>query len=211
MIGILYATLPEARPFLKRTGAQQTGDRPFSLFRLPNPAALVMVSGMGKVAAALAAQTLIREKGCDRLINAGVCGILVDSPVLAPGQVMRVTEASEGPPGPGIRGGSVYCTDNRWPDLPTARLVTVERPVFDAHLRRRLSQWGELVDMEGAVVAWVAGLYGATCAMIKGITDMADDGQRTDLHRNLAAVSDAIAAHLVNGISDDVTHGCGSP
>jgi nucleoside phosphorylase len=89
--------------------------------------------------------------------------------------------------------------------------VTVERPVFDAHLRHRLAQWGELVDMEGAVVARVAGLYGATCAMIKGVTDMADDGQRTDLHRNLAAVSDAIAAHLVNGISDDVTHGCGSP
>jgi nucleoside phosphorylase len=211
MIGIIYATLLEARSFLTRTGAQQTGDRPFSLFRLPNPAALVMISGMGKVAAALAAQTLIREKGCDRLINAGVCGILVDSPVLAPGLVMRVSEASEGPPGPGIQEGSVYCTDNRWPDLPTARLVTVERPVFDAHLRHRLAQWGELVDMEGAVVARVAGLYGATCAMIKGVTDMADDGQRTDLHRNLAAVSDAIAAHLVNGISDDVTHGCGSP
>jgi nucleoside phosphorylase len=91
VIGILYATLPEARPFLERTGAQQTGDRPFSLFRLPNPAALVMVSGMGKVAAALAAQTLIREMSCDRLINAGVCGILVDSSALAPGQVMRVT------------------------------------------------------------------------------------------------------------------------
>ncbi|MEJ2474559.1 MAG: hypothetical protein P8Y74_11815 [Desulfobacterales bacterium] len=205
MIGILYATLPEARPFLKKTGAQQTGDGPFPFFRLPHSAAVVMVSGMGKVAAALAAQTLIREKGCDQLINAGICGILVDSPVLAPGQVMRVTEASEGPPGPGVRGGSVYCTD------PAARLVTVERPVFDAHLRRRLSQWGELVDMEGAVVARVAGLYGATCAMIKGITDMADDGQRTDLHRNLAAVSDTIAAHLMNGISDDVTHGCGSP
>lgn len=211
MIGILYATLPEARPFLERTGAQQTGDRPFSLYSLPKPAALVMVSGMGKVAAALAAQTLIREKNCDRLISAGVCGILVDSPALVPGQVMRVTEASEGPPGPGIWGGSVYCTDNRWPDLPTARLVTVERPVFDAQLRRRLSQWGELVDMEGAVVARVAGLYGATCAMIKGITDTADDGQQNVLHRNLAAVSDAIAAHLVNGISDDVTHGCGSP
>jgi adenosylhomocysteine nucleosidase len=211
VIGILYATLQEARSFLKRTGAQQTGDRPFSLFRLPNPSVLIMISGMGKVSAALAAQTLIREKGCDRLINAGVCGILVDSPVLAPGLVMRVSEASEGPPDPGIQGGSVYCTDNRWPDLPTARLVTVERPVFDAHLRRRLAQWGELVDMEGAVVARVAGLYGATCAMIKGITDTADDGQRIDLHRNLAAVSDAIAAHLVNGISDDVTHGCGSP
>jgi hypothetical protein len=47
--------------------------------------------------------------------------------------------------------------------------------------------------------------------MIKGITDMADDGQRIDLHRNLAAVSDTIAAHLVDGISDDVTRGCGSP
>ncbi len=211
MIGILYATLPEARPFLGYTGARPAGDRPFALFRLPSSDALVIISGMGKVAAALATQALIREQGCDCLINAGACGILTDTPALVPGRVVRVTEASEGPPGPGTRGGSVCCADNRWPYLPTARLVTVDRPVFDTRRRRRLARWGELVDMEGAVVAWVASLYGVACGMLKGITDTAGDGQRADLHHNLAAVCDAIAAHLVNGIADDVAHSNGSP
>jgi adenosylhomocysteine nucleosidase len=200
MIGIVYATLPEARPFLEEVGARPSADHPFPLFSLPGHSALVTVSGMGKVAAALATQALIRENGCDPLINAGVCGLLVDGSALAPGQVLRVVEAMEAPPGPGVRQGSVRCTHNRWPRLPTARLVTVDQPVFAAGLRRRLADWGELVDMAGAVVARVASLYGVACAVLKGITDRAEDGQRTDLHRNLAAVSAAIAAHLINGL-----------
>jgi len=41
--------------------------------------------------------------------------------------------------------------------------------------------------------------------MIKGITDTADDGERINLHRNLATVSEAVAAHLSSGISTYAT------
>ncbi len=201
MIGILYATVQEADPYLALSGAKAVAAEPFALFELRTPPALITISGMGKVSAALAGQMLIREYDCDRILNAGVCGTLVDRVDLATGNILRVSTASEGPPGPGIPPEGFGCAGDLWQGLPVARLVTVEQPVFNPAERQRLAAWGELVDMEGAVVARVAQLYGIPWDMIKGITDMADHGERSTLHRNLAMVSQAVAEHLNNGIS----------
>ncbi len=200
-IGILYATIQEARPYLVLSGAKEIPAQPFALYELRTPPVLITISGMGKVSAALAAQMLIREHNCDRILNAGVCGTLVDNIGLEPGNIRRISSVLEELPGPGVPADAIPCTGELWQDLPAARLVTVEQPVFDPAERRRLAAWGELVDMEGAVVARVARLYGIPWDMIKGITDTADHGERTTLHQNLAMVSQAVAEHLNNGIS----------
>lgn len=201
MIGVLFATHQEARPYLARSGAKEVAAAPFALFELGSPAVVVIISGMGKVSAALAAQMLIRERHCDRILNAGVCGALVDEVDLTPGNIFRISAVVEGPSGPGVPVDVIRCTGDLWQNLPAARLVTVEPPVFNTAERRRLASWGELVDMEGAAVARVAKLYGIPWDMIKGVTDTAGDGERINLHRNLAAVSEAVAEHLSNGIS----------
>jgi adenosylhomocysteine nucleosidase len=205
MIGVLFATHPEAQPYLARSGAKEVAAAPFALFELGSPPAVIIISGMGKVSAALAAQILIRERHCDRILNAGVCGALVDGVGLTPGNIFRISAASEGPSGPGVPVDAIRCAGALWRNLPAARLVTVEQPVFEAAERQRLAAWGALVDMEGAVVARVAQLYGIPWDMIKGITDTAGDGERINLHRNLATVSEAVAAHLSNGISTYAT------
>ena len=211
MIGVLFATHQEARPYLARSGAKEVATAPFALFKLGSPPALIIISGMGKVSAALACQMLIREGHCDRILNAGICGALVDGVGLTPGKIRRISTASEGPSGPGVPVDVICCAGDFWQDLPAARLVTVEQPVFDAAERQRLASWGELVDMEGAVVARVAQLYGIPWDMIKGITDTADDGERINLHRYLATVSEAVAEHLNNGISIYATPKRGNP
>jgi nucleoside phosphorylase len=61
------------------------------------------------------------------------------------------------------------------------------------HARNRLAGVGELVDMEGAAVARVAMLYGVACAMVKGISDAADETGRQELARNIDRVSGRIA------------------
>lgn len=208
MIGIVYATLREARPYLAFSIAKELAAAPFKLYRLTSPSVTVAISGMGKVPAALATQILIREHHCDRVLNAGVCGSLSDSAGLAPGNILRISSVSEGPPGPGESPGVIRCAGDLWPDLPEARLVTVERPVFSDTDRQRLATWGDLVDMEGAVVARVAHIYGTPWDMIKGITDLASDGSRANLHRNLDAVSVAVAERLNNEISIYATSKC---
>ncbi len=196
MMGIVFATEAEALPFLDLGGFKEIAIAPFRMLassRLPHCA---VISGMGKVAAALATQWMIAECRPGRVVHAGICGALGDRVAIRPGTIFRISSASEGFPGPGIPSGIRECARDLWSNLPAAALVTVEHPVFDDGLRTELRRFGELVDMEGAVVARVAGLYGIPCSMIKGVTDFAGSGERPSLRARLPAVSTAITQCL---------------
>ena len=205
MYGIHYATEEEARPYLRLSGAIRVATEPFALFKVRTKPVLITVSGMGKVSAALATQMLIREHKCKHILNAGVCGALVDCAGFDPGKIFRISKVSEGPPGPGIPSKGIRCKGALWPDFATARLVTVEQPVFNSADRQRWASWGDLVDMEGAIVARVAHLYDIPWDIIKGVTDMAGDGERAALQRNLDVVSKVIATQLNIGLADYAT------
>jgi adenosylhomocysteine nucleosidase len=196
MIGFVFATDAEALPFLEIGRFTDIASTPFRLLASPEAGHRVVISGMGKVSAALATQWIIREHGPSRVVHAGICGALGDPRNFAPGEIVRVTLASEGRPGPGIPAEAVACASDLWPQLRPATLVTVERPVFDDALRAELLPYGELVDMEGAVVARVARLHGAPCSIIKGISDHAGGQDRAMLESRLPAVSADIARIL---------------
>jgi nucleoside phosphorylase len=194
MIGLIFATMAEAVPFLAQSQAVQFADKPFRLFKVPTqPALLVTVSGMGKVAAALACQAQIRELKVDEIVNAGVCGALHTGSGHAPGALFCIATAAEGDhevfgeaPQPIISDGKID-----W-DQRAARLVTCDRPVFDADQRQALSAAADLVDMEGAAIARVAAMYQVPWTMIKGVTDNAGSQDRAGLHANLRKVSEKI-------------------
>jgi nucleoside phosphorylase len=195
MIGLIFATMAEAVPFLSQSQAVQFDDRPFRHFKVPTqPTLLVTVSGMGKVAAALACQAQIRELKVEEVVNAGVCGALHTGPGSALGNLFCVATAVEGDhevfgeaPQPIISDGQID-----W-DQRAARLVTCDRPVFDADERQALSATADLVDMEGAAIARVAAMYQVPWTMIKGVTDTAGPQDRASLNANLGKVSEKIA------------------
>lgn len=205
MIGIVFATLREADPFLSRTLAEPLSGGPVALFQTRREdlaACIVAVSGMGKVAAALAAAHLVQARGVSVLINAGLCGRLNTNRSWSAGELLRVSAAVEGDcdrfgkPEP-----SVAC-DPRWfESLEPARLVTCDRPVFDPVWRTCLAGSGDLADMEGAAVARAAGLYGIPCAMVKGISDAADEAGRQRVAENIDWVSARMAETLVRELT----------
>lgn len=196
MIGMVFATEAEAAPFLASGDFRAVAAAPVQVLASVRSPHCVAISGMGKVSAALATQWLIGEHGPSRVVHAGICGALGDPRDFAPGEILRITSASEGRPGPGIPAEPVACAGDWWPELRPATLVTVERPVFDDALRAELLQYGELVDMEGAVVARVARLHGLPCSIIKGISDHAGRQDRPMLASRLPAVSADIARIL---------------
>jgi len=198
--GIVFAARAEAQPFLEMSGASPVTDVPMQLYAVAQPSLMIVVSGMGKVAAALATQCLMREHGIRRIVLGGACGVLSDDPLFASGGIFRVTRASEGAPGPGIPDTPTSCEPALWTQLPPATLVTLERPLFDNQRRQELAAYGELVDMEGAVVARTAAMYDVPCTIIKGVTDFAGDGHRRILRDNLAGVSLAVANTLWEGL-----------
>jgi len=203
--GILFASSREAHPFIVTSGASKVSDFPFPLYAVQEPRLTVAVSGMGKVAAALAVQFLIREQGIRRIVLGGTCGALTDDPLFQTGRIFRITRASEGAAGPGIPDTPATCDTTLWPQLPSATLVTVERPIFDGQSRRDLVEFGDLVDMEGAVAARVAAMYDVPCAIIKGITDFAGDGHRQMLQGNLDEVSQTLAKELWKELRHDAS------
>ncbi|MEA2068066.1 MAG: hypothetical protein U9P12_02585, partial [Verrucomicrobiota bacterium] len=77
MIGILFSTAAEARPFLDRGEPEGT---------------VTVISGMGMEAARIATEELIEKHEITTIINAGVCGALINR--LERGAVYRVSMVS---------------------------------------------------------------------------------------------------------------------
>jgi adenosylhomocysteine nucleosidase len=198
MIGLLFATKIEARPFLAASRPIAMDGWPISVYRIASmPWLMVAISGMGKVAAAAACQMMIRELKCSEIINAGAAGALVSGRRFMPGQLFCITSAVEGDhellgkaPQPLLSNGGAD-----W-DLPAARLVTCDIPVFEAQRRQTLAGIGDLVDMEGAAIARVAALFDTPWAMVKGVSDAAGPTDRDTLFGNLKMVSQRIGDYL---------------
>lgn len=201
MVGIVYATHREADPFLVLTAAKPLARQPVELFQPISgnrSAAIVAISGMGKVAAALAATHLVAAHNVSLLVNAGLGGRLNRSQSWPVGHLLRIRSAVEGdcdrlgePETP------IPCNSQWFSHLETARLVTCDRPVFQDSRRKELAALGDLADMEGAAVARVALGYAIPCAMIKGISDGADEDGRRDIQKHIERVSQTIAEALV--------------
>ncbi|WP_419664040.1 hypothetical protein Dvar_42840 [Desulfosarcina variabilis str. Montpellier] len=204
MVGIVFATHREAKALLDRSKAVAMSQRPFPLYRIQpgqSTSCLVIISGMGKVSAAMAASYLVMGRQATMLISAGLCGRLRAEPSWQVGDLFRITHAVEGdcdrmgkPETPVACGGKWFAR------FPKARLVTCDRPVFDAGWRSRLATLGDLADMEGAAVARVASSLDSACAMIKGISDTADDHGRRAVAENIDWVATRIASALMEEI-----------
>ncbi|MBN2164349.1 MAG: UbiA family prenyltransferase [Pontiellaceae bacterium] len=166
MIGILFATEMEARPFLERGEPEGTK---------------TVICGMGMDAARIATEQLI-EQGCTSIINAGVCGALNNR--LKRGAVYRVSMVST---------ENLKTAVNVGVGIGLKRLVSVDQPVFEADRKRELSKYGDLVDMEGYAVARVCEEHEVPCIMIKGITDFGDQNGKADIQKHIGAVSETVA------------------
>lgn len=208
MIGLIFASKFEARPFLDAHQSIRLDPWPYPVYRMvAKPWLHVAVSGMGKVAAAAACQSLIRELKVTEIVNAGACGALQDGNSYAPGALFCVASAVEGDhevfgktPQPLISNGGP-----EW-DLPSARLITCDTPVFDEQWRERLATRADLVDMEGAAIARVAAMFNTPWTMLKGVSDSAGPTDRETLKQNLTMVSEKIAVFLDEHLKDISLH-----
>lgn len=208
MIGLIFASSFEARPFL----AAHPGDRlkgwPFPIYRVNGkPWLRVAISGMGKVAAGAACQALIRELNVTEIVNAGACGALQDGDAFQPGALFSIISAAEGDHKIFGKAPKPQTRDEQpaW-DLPSARLVTCDTPVFDTDLRACLAVGADLVDMEGAAIARVAAMFDTPWTMLKGVSDGAGPTDREILKANLTMISEKIADFLSEHLTDGAQH-----
>ncbi|GGO91500.1 nucleosidase [Nocardioides phosphati] len=141
------------------------------------PAGLeVIVTGLGKTAAATATAQALAGRDLTRLVivNIGTAGALRDDVVglHEPGVVLNHDINAEA-----IRALG-YDPQERLV-LDAARstvLATGDVFVTDPLIRARLAEQAHLVDMEGYAVAYVAARFGVPLRMAKHVSDNADEG-----------------------------------
>ena len=203
MIGVLMATRMEAQPLLDRVAARKVSGRPFKTYEYPpaagRPGGTIVVSGMGKRRAARAAEYLIAECGAAAVYSVGICGSLTDK--LPSGSLIRVSAVVDGDEVlAGRSAEELACvSEDRWAELPAARLASVAVPVFEAGRRQTLSARADVVDMEARAVAEVCRRHGVPIFALKGVTDLADGAGKLDIVRNLRRVSAALADVVSGG------------
>ncbi len=193
---LVYATRKEAEPAIQAIRGEPAGQLS-GLFtgRMPGSARklLLLITGMGPKAAHRAMLGLFAAMPVSGVINLGIAGSL--HPRLGIGQLCAIGHADL-EAGGDLRGpGRIPLQP--LPGLPRRSLVSVHTPVFDDARRSALAAAGaDLVDMEGAAVAWACRERRIPCRMIKGISDLAGTGGRQTLHENLPELSRALAAEL---------------
>ena len=204
MIGIIGAMNTEVETLISAlTNKQETvvaGSHFFS-GKLGSTDAVVVMCGIGKVAAAICAQALIDTFHPDVLVNTGVAGGVADG--LAQGDLVIATDAvqhdfdlslfgyakgympvwgkDKGSPSPfpadeALAEKLIAAADALGYHAIRGRVASGDIFVADADLKHTLAtEFGAAVaEMEGAAIAQTAWQNGTPCAIVRAISDLAD-------------------------------------
>jgi purine nucleosidase/adenosylhomocysteine nucleosidase len=161
----------------------------------------VLVTGVGKVSAAVAVAEALTQYGADRsswsVVNIGTAGALRDglSGIYAPTTVINHDLSAEL-----IRAVGIPATDQL--DVAGTHdmvLATGDSFVADVGHRSVLAERASLVDMEGFAVAWACSRRGVRCTLVKHVSDNADDGALS-----WSDVVDHSAAELGRWLADNI-------
>ena len=159
-----------------------------------NEKIVILITGMGPKAAYTAMDSLLITQPISKVINLGVAGSL--QPDLQVGDLCTINHTNMEDASDKMFQGFNGINLSPLPDLPQHRLISVHIPLFENERRARLATDADLVDMEGAAVAWACHQHDIPCQMLKGITDFAGADERKMLHKNLSKVSDTLTVEL---------------
>lgn len=212
-IGVVTGMQIEADALLAGHGALVDEPRPHRTVTAAGHELVVTASGIGKVAAGVAATSLVHRHGVELLAVIGTAGKLVERPE----SCFWLAEAVQGDYGAQLPDRFVTYTASTVPidaaeivpyraldvavDLPRARIASGDRFVASAvHAAELAAATGaELVDMETAAVAQAAELLGRPWIAIKATTDGADDDAGSDFRATVAAGA-ALAAEAFEDV-----------
>lgn len=186
---LLFATLQEAQKTLETLhGQQETG----SLYSFQG--GKIVISGMGSLAAA----TTVANHGAsfEEIWNVGIAGVLHDHlPLGAFFEVGQCRKHLSLPPS--IDPHSQELSEKQHPSLSlngsSYRLISSDYPIHQQATRERISEKGELVDMEGYGVAFAAKKMGKKCVIWKLSSDPALPGGAAMIADQLPLWSELLA------------------
>ena len=160
----------------------------------------LVLTGIGKVAAAVAVARALADRRPRFVLNVGTAGALHDHPE-GPHVIGRVLEHD--------LDHAYLATLVRSPlvgevvldaDQPTV-LATGDAFVSDAATRARLADRADLVDMEGFAVARACQVAGVPCRMVKVVSDTASEGAAETWQEHADRTARLIAAAVAEQLA----------
>lgn len=178
---IIMATTLEAKPFIERLNLKKYGKESFKQFS--NDKILLVISGVGKTNAAIAATYCCKKYNPPYILNMGSAGATDSTHRL--GSILHVYKIFEHdrPQFP-LKKPHTHKPD-RLKGFPTATLATGDRPVIDPNGRKIISEYAGLVDMEGAAIVQTCKTFKTKCYVFKYVSDTPDHTGGADILKNM--------------------------
>lgn len=159
----------------------------------------VVLTGIGKVAAAVAVSAAIAERRPSLVLNVGTAGALRDG-LEGAHVVGRVVEHDVDHVALGALIGEELSGEVVLDPASPITLATGDAFVADAGLRRALAARADLVDMEGYAIARACERAGVPCRIVKVVSDTADAGAaltwKEQADRTAREIAAVVAQHL---------------
>lgn len=182
-MGLIFATMTEAKPFVQGMALEKTESTPFSVFEkrrtenepfsVPEKGRIVLViSGIGKANAAMAAFHCCWTFHPAFICNLGAAGATNDSFVL--GDILHVTEVIEyDRPELGSNTPHVHFP-HVLEGFSSAKVSTQDTPIIDPDKRKEIAPIAGLVDMEAASIIQACDKFQTKCVIFKFVSDTPD-------------------------------------
>lgn len=167
VIGMVMATLMEAKPFIADVPLEKVAEKPFHIFS--NKKILLIISGIGKANAAMATFHLCQSYSPKIILNMGAAGAVKEG--VTPGDIFHITTIVEYDR-PDFKTGRPHIyKPHVLEGFKLAHLATQDKPVIHPDHRKNVSEIAELVDMEAASVAHACSKFNIPATFFKYVTD----------------------------------------
>lgn len=181
VIGLILATMTEAKPFVQGMALEKLENAPFLAFQ--KGSIVLVISGIGKANAAMAAFFCCQTFKPAFVCNLGAAGATESS--LALGDMVQVTKAIEYDR-PELRSYKPHVhTPHILKGFINAKVATQDTPVIDAEARQEIAPHAGLVDMEAASIIQACHKFQTKCVVIKFVSDTPDHKEGDDIVKNI--------------------------
>lgn len=196
--GIVMATGLEAEPFICSGGFNSLEDKPLKVYC--GDQVYLIISGIGKAAAAIAATYLITKYKTEIIYNIGAAGSTTEN--FSPGDILHIDSVIDydRPPFSGLKYRSLK------PDVldgyKTATLSTRDTAVVSAEERREAAAFAQLVDMEGAGFVQACRTFKVKNYIFKIVSDTPSHTEGQQIIENMKGTRDILyrffSSHFLN-------------
>jgi adenosylhomocysteine nucleosidase len=178
---IIMATFLEAKPFLELMSFNKLNQTPFPAFQQEDT--ILVISGIGKVNAAMAATYCCINFRPDYVFNFGAAGATGASACL--GEIYQIGTAIEYD-GFDLKTSirPIY-TPEILPGFQTVTIATQDIPVLKKKHRATVSVLAPVVDMEASAIIQVCQKFQVRCYLFKFVTDTPDHHCKGDIRKHI--------------------------